>query len=199
VSARLRTALLLAAGLALLPSYVSAYRLSGASEAPTILVGDKFLVNRAAYDLRLPYANVELLRVASPRREDMVLAWLPGVPRPAIKRVAGLPGETVEVRDSRVIVNGAALPLRTLDSASFAWVPKSHRMGNTVALEDGHWIAYTPGIGRDRNTPAVRLGAQDYFLIGDNRDNSLDSRSFGPVARDQILGKVITVSRKGAP
>lgn len=185
------------AGLGILPSYLWAYSLSGASEAPTILLRDTFIVNRAAYDLRLPYSRSTLFHTGSPRRGDIVQAQLPASIGLGIKRVLGLPGETIEVRENRVIVNGRPLPVNPLDSAEFSWVPMAHRMGSTVVMEDGHWVAYTPGRSEYRNLPPVRLGPGQYFLMGDNRDNSLDSRAFGPVSRGQILGKAIAVFPTG--
>ena len=189
----LRILLPIVVGLSILPSYLWAYSLSGASEAPTILLRDTFVVNRAAYDFRLPYSRITLVHTASPRRGDMVQAQLPAGIGLAIKRVLGLPGETIEVRENHVIINGQALPAQPLDGAGFAWVPAAHHMGSTVVVEDGHWAAYTPGKSQYRNSAPVRLGPGEYFLIGDNRDYSFDSRAFGPVARERILGKIIAV------
>jgi len=189
--------LLVVAALSILPSYLWSYSLSGASEAPTILVRDTFIVNRAAYDLRLPYSHITLFHTGSPRRGDMVQAELPSGIGVAIKRVLGLPGETIEVRENRVIVNGQPLPAQPLDGASFARVPAAHRMGSTVVMEDGHWAAYTPGNSPYRNSAPVRLRPGEYFLMGDNRDNSLDSRAFGAVSRERIIGKVIAVLPTG--
>ena len=113
----------------------------------------------------------------------------------AIKRVLGLPGETIEVRENRVMIDGNPLPAQPV-TLNFA-VPPEHKMGSTVVMEDGHWIAYTPGKSEYRNSPARHLGPKEYFLMGDNRDNSLDSRSFGPVSREWIVGKVLIVIPKG--
>jgi signal peptidase I len=193
----LRTVLLVGVGLAILPSYLWPYSLRGASEAPTILLGDAFVVNRAAYDFRVPYSRITIFHVGSPRRGDIVQAYLPSPIGLGIKRVLGLPGETIEVRENRVMVNGKPLPARPLDNNAFDWVPAAHRMGSTVVMEDGHWAACTPGKSEYRNSSPVRLGPGEYFLMGDNRDNSLDSRVFGPVSRHRIIGKVIAVLPTG--
>jgi signal peptidase I len=177
--------------LLLLPSYLRAYTLSGASAAPTVVLGDVFIVNNAAYDLRLPYSHITLVHTGSIRRGDVVFVGLP-IHVAAIKRVMGLPGETIEVRENRVIVDGRTLPSQPVD-ADFAWVSPQHHMGSTVFMEDGHWCAYTPGKGESRNFAPIHLRAGEYFLMGDNRDNSLDSRAFGPVSRDKITGKMIAV------
>jgi signal peptidase I len=183
--------------LATLPSYLRLYSLAGGSEAPTLLLGDRFIVNRAAYDLRVPYSRITLFHISSPRRGDIVQARLPAQIGIGIKRVLGLPGETIEVREDGVIIDGSPLPVQLLDNSDFGWVPAAHRMGSTVATEDGHWIAYTPGKGQDRSSSPVLLGSGEYFLMGDNRDNSLDSRAFGPISREQILGKVIAIFQTG--
>lgn len=193
----LRIVLLVGVGLAILPSYLWPYTLTGASEAPTILLGDTFVVNRAAYDIRVPYSRIAIFHVGSPRRGDIVQAYLPSQIGLGIKRVLGLPGETIEVRENRVIVNGTPLPVQPLDNTAFDRVPAAHRMGSTVVMEDGHWAAYTPGKSEYRNSSPVQLGPGEYFLMGDNRDNSLDSRAFGPISRDQIIAKVIAVRPTG--
>jgi signal peptidase I len=177
--------------LLVLPSYLRAYSLTGASAAPTVVLGDKFVVNNAAYDLRLPYSHITLVHTGSIRRGDIIFADLP-IHVAAIKRVMGLPGETIEMRENRVIVDGRALPLQPVD-ADFSWVSPQHHMGSTVFMEDGHWCAFTPGKGESRNFAPIRLGSDEYFLMGDNRDNSVDSRAFGPVSRDKILGKMIAI------
>src|SRR5207249_8442100 len=107
------------------------------------------------------------------------------------KRVMGVPGETIEVRESRVIVSGRAIPTRPLNRADFNWVPEVRSMGSSVEFEDGHYITYTPGKSGFRNQPAILLGPGEYFLLGDNRDDSWDSRAFGPVSENRILGKVM--------
>ena len=178
-------------GLAILPSYLRAYKPVTPSAAPSINIGDSFLVNYAAYTLRLPYSNLRLLRTGSPRRGEMVQLLLPNSANRGIKRVMGLPGETIEFRENRVVINGRVLPLHPLNRADFNWVAEVNHIGSDVFDEDGHWISFTPGRGQCRNHAPVTLSAHEFFLVGDNRDGSLDSRIWGPIAEDQILGKVI--------
>jgi signal peptidase I len=192
-----RGAVMLLLGLAVLPSYLRAFKLSGASAAPSMVIGDSFLVNEAAYQLRLPYSHVTLLRTGSPKRGDMVLAMLPNF-GPGIKRAMGLPGETIEFRENRVLINGRVLPLEVLNRADFNWVAAVNRIGSEVFNEDGHLISFTAGEGRSRNHAPVRLGAHEFFLVGDNRDESLDSRIWGPIAEERILGKVLVTYKKAA-
>jgi signal peptidase I len=186
-----RIVLILMFGLAVLPSYLRAYKITTPSEAPSINIGDSILVNKAAYALRFPYSHVALFRTGSPKRGDMVLVLLPGSTKVAPKRVMGLPGEMIEFRENRVIVNGRMLPIEPLRRGDFSWVAPANRIGSDVFEEDGHWISFTPGHGRSRNYAAVNLAAHRYFVVGDNRDDSLDSRIWGPIEEERILGKVI--------
>jgi signal peptidase I len=181
--------------LGLAPAYLQAYSITagGISEVPTILAGDTVIVNRAAYDLRLPYSNLKLLHTGSPSRGDMVLIRNPTSGWPAPKRVIGVPGDEVEVRDNRVLVDGQPLVVKTLDRSDFAWVPESNKLGSVVQNEDGHWIAFTPDKSENRNHPLIRLEGGQYFVLGDNRDESADSRAWGPLHGDLILGKVILI------
>jgi signal peptidase I len=171
--------------------------MGGASEVPTILLGDTLIVNTAAYHLRLPYSTVTLFRTGSPKRGDMVQLRFPVREFIGFKRVMGLPGETIEVRESRVIINGQPIPVKPLNRADFSWVPEVRSMGPSVELEGDHYITYTPGKSEYRNHPPIRLATGEYFLLGDNRDDSWDSRAFGPVPENRILGKVIATLPTG--
>jgi signal peptidase I len=192
VKKHVRLVPLVIVGLSLIPAYLHAYSLSGPSDIPTVLLGDKVIVNSAAYQLKLPYSNVTLFRTALPMRGDFVLLHVPNNSRLRFgffKRIMALPGEAIEIRENRVIVNGRALPVRDLDPADFAWVPALHPMGSTVQNEGGHWITFTPGKSERRNLSPIRLLDGQYFVLGDNRDDSEDSREFGPVSGDLLLGK----------
>jgi signal peptidase I len=186
-----RILLLLAGVLAALPSYVWAYALTAPSESPTLNIGDRIIVNKASYALRLPYSGVTLFRARTPDRGDMVLVRLPNGRAVAPKRVIGLPEDTIELRENRVIVNGRELPVRPLNRVEFNWVNPSNRIGSVVAEEEGHWISFTPAAGRYRTCPPTKLHQGEYFVIGDNRDESADSRIWGPVPEGRILGKVV--------
>jgi signal peptidase I len=169
---------LAAFALALVPTCLRAYKITGVSEAPTMVLGDKILVNRAAYLL------------AEPKRDDMVALHFPDRPSFGPKRVIGIPGDTVEMIDNRVIVNGSMLPMHELNRADFDWIAPDNHIGSVVAEEAGHLIAFTPGNPYDTHAP-VHLGAGEFFLLGDNRDVSADCRIWGPVHPARFMGKVI--------
>lgn len=200
IKKHIRAVLLVSGGLSLIPAYLHAYTVVGASDIPTVLLGDKLIVNSAAYRVKLPYSSVELFRTGAPQRGDFVRLRIPNNPRLRLgffKRVIGLPRETIEIRENRVLINGRTLGLEALNPADFAWVPRSHPLGSTVASEDGHWITFTPGKSVHRNCPPLRLSAGQYFVLGDNRDDSEDCREFGPVSEDLLLGKVIAIFPTG--
>lgn len=92
------------------------------------------------------------------------------------------------------MIDGQARPTTALNRTDFAWVPKAHPMGSTVQSENGHWITSTPGKREFRNQSPLRLSEGEYFVLGDNRDDSddsEDSRQFGPVSENLLLGKVV--------
>jgi signal peptidase I len=194
----LKITFMVAIGLAVLPNYLRAFKLTTPSAAPSINIGDSFLVNKAAYNLRLPFSSATVVRTGSPKRGDMVQLTLPNHSVPVIKRVMGLPGETIEFRENRVVVNGRVLPLAPLNRADFNWVAAVNHIGSSVFNEDGHWISFTPGVGPCRNHAPVALAAREYFLVGDNRDGSLDSRIWGPIGEERILGKVVVTYKRTA-
>ncbi len=111
------------------------------------------------------------------------------------QRVIGLPGETIEFRENRVIIDGRELPLRAVALSEIDPVDPVNRIGSNFFMEDGHWISFPPGAGRDRNVSSVKIGAHEYFLSGDNRDNSAASRIWGPLSERQILGSLVHHSK----
>jgi signal peptidase I len=200
VNRNLGIALAFLAVLSLLPAYLRAYTLTGPSDIPTLLLGDKAVVSNAAYGVNLPYSKVRLFRSGSPKRGDLVLLHIlndPGLRFPFCKRVMGLPGETVEIRENQIVVDGRPVRATNLNPADFVWVPRAHPIGSSVQNEDGHWITFTPGKSELRNYPPIRLAERQYFVLGDNRDDSKDSREFGPVSEDLLLGKVIVTLATG--
>jgi signal peptidase I len=143
------------------------YVIPSGSMEPTIQIGDHVLVSKAAYDLRVPFTRVALLPLEEPRRGDVVVFHDPREPgRHLIKRLMGLPGDRLRVVDGRVAVNG-----KWLDESSGAYrvqrLPERFRPENReYRVPEGH-----------------------YFFMGDNRDNSSDSREWGFVARDALEGR----------
>jgi len=121
----------------------------------------------------------------------MVLVALPDGQGVAPKRVVGLPGDTIELRENQLVIDGQPVLEKRLNLSEFSWVPQEDKMGSAIQVENGHWITYTPGKGEHRNCPPIKLATDRYFVLGDNRDESVDSRDWGPISGASILGKVV--------
>ncbi len=160
------------AGLSLVPAYLHAYNLIGQSDIPTLLLGDKVVVNSAAYHLKMPYSNVTLFRTGLPKRGDLVLLHIlndPGLRSVFFKRIMGLPGETIEIRENRVIVKGRTIPVRPLNPADFAWVPQTHPIGSVVLSpclpQAGPSHPCTQGTSASWRVQGFLMGSSDIMMI----------------------------------
>ncbi len=177
------------------PSYIRGYRVAGPSDAPSFLVGDRILVSKVAYDIRLPYTDIVLVSHSQPRRGDMVLFRPPKDEHMVFKRVIGCPGDTVLMRGGRLEINGAPLRYERVDEKKYALVAMRNRLGALIEEETGsgppHLITHTPDTLSGAPSAAARVAEGQYYLVGDNRDHSYDSRSYGAVPRGSIFGKVI--------
>jgi signal peptidase I len=178
------------------------YRVAAASDAPTLLPGDLVLANVSAYDLTIPFTYVNLLEVSCPERGDLVVCRLPYSKPNAVyvKRVVGLPGDVVEIRNHRLLVNSTQVELTELDRSIYQEFDETGKLGQVVATErnDGrqHLVTFTPGQDAFADHGPVKVRPGHYFLLGDNRDKSRDSRHHGPVPRKDILGKVVAGPRR---
>ncbi len=180
---------------AITPQYLRAYRIHGPSDAPNYLWGDLILVNRAAYDMRFPFLNTTIARLGTPRRGDVILLRLPDTDYDVTRRIVGLPGDTVEVRDSRLVLNGQSLAYAPLREPSSGEVDSRNKIGSVVEREHGsgldHLITYTPGECGVATVAPVTLPDGHFYVLGDNRDHCTDSRRLGPIPRDWVRGRII--------
>ena len=187
--------------LALTPGWLRAYEVAGPSDAPTLAWGERVAVSHLAYGLQVPYTTREIVSWGGPDRGDMVLFHVPNKGVVGLKRVVAVPGDVVEMRDNRLRVNGREMEYEPRPAADFAALEARNDMGTVVELERSadyaHLVTYTPGESALRTTAPVRVPEGHYYLLGDNRDQSNDSRTFGVVPREHIYGKVIlTLMRK---
>ncbi len=166
------------------------------SMKPSIVEGDRIFVNKCAYALKVPFTSWRIAEWSQPRRGDVVVCFSPEDGKRLVKRIVALPGQTVELRDNVLIIDGKAAAYAPPGAAA------ANRLGpvadgRVLMLEkiDGrsHPVLFTPGIRAMRCFGPVRVPAGQYFLLGDNRDSSRDSRFFGPVARRQIVGRAPAV------
>lgn len=161
---------------------------------PTILEGDVVWVNKLAYSLRVPLTRIHLTQWAEPKRGDIVVVVSPRDGSRLVKRVVGLPGDTLAMTDNRLELNGQRLEYAPAAADYGAGLADKLRRFAFFAEEnlDGavHPVMGLAGVGAaQRAFPALRVPAGKYFLMGDSRDNSLDSREFGFAPRDAILGR----------
>ena len=168
------------------------FTIPSGSMLPSLEVGDYVLVNKFSYGVRLPVLGTEIIPVGLPRRGDVMVFRFPAQPSVNyIKRVIGLPGDRIESRGEVLSINGVEMK-RTLLSQLPAIDPWEQ-----VWREDlsGHQHTTREEIGR---APAggdwsYTVPAGHYFMMGDNRDNSNDSRFWGPVAEHLIVGKAFYI------
>ncbi|MBM4129699.1 signal peptidase I [bacterium] len=164
------------------------------SMQPTLLVGDRIVVDKLAYDVKLPFGGGVLHRRADPAAGDIVTCRSPADGKRLVKRVIGLPGDVIEMRDNRLTVNGRRVAYGPVDETALRSLVGAEAAGWRFAREElrgrPHAVAFAGG-GRRPDVPAFRVPDGQYFLLGDNRDLSADSRWFGFVARDDIAGRVI--------
>jgi signal peptidase I len=169
------------------------------SMKPTILEGDLVLVNKLAYDLKVPFTTDHLLQWGNPSRGDIVVFYSPKDGIRLVKRVIGLPGDTVELRNEILYINGAAQRYSIKDPRGFIRDIFEDR-SPIVAVEHlgscDHYVMALPGRMALRSFGLYVVPPSRYFMMGDSRDNSTDSRFIGTVARDQIVGEagVVLVS-----
>lgn len=167
--------------LAMRSSLADQYVVPTGSMEPTIHPGDRIAVNKMAYDLRTPFAGEPSLRVSEPTRGDVVVFRYPRDPAVTmVKRLVGLPGDVVRVRDGEITLNGKPVPQQE-------GVERLGQVVHGVRREPGH---PDPG-ARDEQVFVVPRDA--YFVMGDNRDNSFDGRSWGFVPRTHLRGKALRV------
>jgi signal peptidase I len=165
-----------AVGFATRASFADHYRVPTGSMEPTVRVGDHILVNKMAYGLRLPSTERYLARFGAPSRGDVVVLTADS-PTVLLKRVVAVGGDSVEVRDGHVYIDGK----RTVEPT----------------------IRLSPELGGSSGGPdfgPTRVPPDELLVLGDNRGNSLDGRSFGFVHRDKVLGHAVAVvGRDGRP
>jgi signal peptidase I len=164
---------------------------------PTILEGDLIFVNKAAYDLRFPLTLHRLAEWSEPQRGDIVICLSPTDSTRLVKRVIAIPGDTVEMRSNVLFLNGKPLAYERADQDYIGRLPEKLAGDCICALEEldqtTHPVLSIPAIRAKRDFGPVIVTEGHYFVLGDNRDLSRDSRFFGLVPRRSILGKAKAV------
>ncbi|MBK8917735.1 MAG: signal peptidase I [Betaproteobacteria bacterium] len=189
---------------------VEPFKIPSGSMIPTLLVGDFILVNKFTYGIRLPVINKKIVDINLPQRGDVMVFRYPEEPSlDYIKRVVGVPGDKVEYQNKRLTINGKPVEVKKLADYlhpervyySEQYVENmdgvEHRM-----LNDTDAPAYIPGVASFPNRENCLYNASGvvctvppghYFMVGDNRDNSRDSRYWGFVPEENIVGKAFFI------
>lgn len=162
------------------------------SMKPTILEGDLVFVNKLAYDLKIPFTLWRLAQWNNPRPTDIVVFFSPKDGTRMVKRVIAGPGDTVEMKNNMLFINGRQLDYQRSTTHGFAAEIYEDPLA-IVATEqsegDRHWVMAFPSRSALRTFPPLTVPEGKLFVMGDSRDNSLDSRYFGVVDRKQVVGK----------
>lgn len=164
---------------------------------PTIIEGDLVYVDKVAYDLRIPLTMHRIAKWSDPARGDVVICFSPDDGSRLVKRVIGLPGETLEMRRNVLFIDGKPVSYSQIDSRYEEHLPAKLKDSAVMATENleghAHAVMSIPSVRAARDFARVTVPEGSYFVMGDNRDNSRDSRFFGFVDRDVIVGKATRV------
>ena len=167
---------------------------------PTIVEGDRVVVDKNVYGWRIPFTTLRLTKGSDPRRGDIVIFASPEDGTTLIKRVVGLPGDTIEMRDERLLINNAAVEYRSAEGAvADADLPGATRAQQHAYYTENldrraHAIMLLPARAAARSFGPIKVPEGQYLVLGDSRDNSKDSRYIGLVPRDSIVGRAFGVA-----
>ncbi|MHC5073237.1 MAG: signal peptidase I [Planctomycetota bacterium] len=165
---------------------------------PTIREGDLVFVNKIAYDLRIPLTMYRLVQWADPQPGDIVICFSPDNNIRLVKRIIGLPSDTIEMKNAQLFINNRPVSYSKMDSNFSDQLTEKEQKQALLTLENlsnhPHPVMIFPSInGAKRNFQPITIPKNHYFVLGDNRDFSKDSRIFGFVERKAIVGKAKAV------
>ena len=164
------------------------FRIPSSSMMPTLLQGDFIFVKKYSYGLRLPVTEFKIVEIGEPQRGDVVVFRLPSDPSiNYIKRVVGLPGDRIVYRRHHLTINGESIALERHPDAT----PMDPRYIEQLGDRQHDILIVDPRNSRKDGEYIVREG--HYFVMGDNRDNSLDSRFIGEIPETNLVGKAVRI------
>lgn len=176
---------------------VEPFKIPTGSMMPTLLIGDFILVNKYEYGIRLPIINLKIIDNKSPKRGDIVVFRYPKDPsKPYIKRVIGLPGDRYRYHNKTLSINGKVIEqsrISTYEAQGSGKIMDGANLSSELLTEKRHDVLHL--LYRNRTSPfdegTVPKG--HYFVLGDNRDNSQDSRYWGYVPEQNLMGRAFMV------
>jgi len=167
------------------------------SMKPTIIEGDRILVDKLAYDLKVPFTTWHLAQWDNPSRGDIVAFFSPADGVRLVKRVVGVPGDRIELVNNQLLVNGQSANYSPLDPKFAGELPAAerplHQFANETVAGHSHPVMATASLRAPRTFGPIVVPEGKYFMMGDNRDNSFDSRFYGCVDRKRIVGRATSV------
>jgi signal peptidase I len=190
---RNRGFLLFLLGLGLLRTAIADWNpIPSGSMRPTLLEGDVVLVDRTAYAIKLPLTDISLARLAEPARGDVVTFTSPRDGVRLIKRIVAVPGDVVQMRDEALYINGEKAGYSRLGHGS-----EARDNGSVTSVihaterfaDREHAVQFLPELHAMRTFAPVVVPKDQYFMLGDNRDDSADSRYIGFVPRQLLIGR----------
>lgn len=153
------------------------------SMKPTIIEGDRIFVNKMAYDIRVPFSHISLAKISDPARGDIIIFDSKIFNKRLVKRVIGVPGDVVKMRKNALIINGKRIRYKEV----------ANTLSTVDKLEEILGIEYFIRINKNGSQLSsfreVEIPANFYLVLGDNRDNSADSRVIGLIPRQEIVGR----------
>ena len=169
------------------------------SMKPTILEGDRVVVNKLAYDLKVPFTTWHLAEWNNPSRGEIVTFYSPADEKLLIKRVIGVPGDVILMRNNQLFINEEPATYSRLEDDIVNQVDLYQRQSHTFFKEQhgesAHPVMLLPSPPNDFNSfGPIEIPEDQYLMLGDNRDNSRDSRRIGLITRDRITGRAHTVA-----
>lgn len=154
------------------------------SMKPTILEGDRIWVNKIAYDVKIPFTHISLSHFNEPKRGEIIVFESEIAEKRLVKRVIGLPGDTVRMKNNVIFLNGEALNYKIVKQAQDKTIVEEK------SKYSSHNIRLNPtSINRSNSFNAVTIPENLYLVLGDNRNNSADSRFIGLIPRKEIIGR----------
>jgi signal peptidase I len=168
---------------------VEPFQIPSSSMVPTLEVGDYILVNKFTYGIRLPVIRTKIVSLNEPQRGDVMVFFPPHMNDTYfIKRVVGLPGDTVTYRDKQLYINGVKVERQSVDQSE---LDPNYVVYQEILGDSAHLMQIDKMRRSANRSEVVKPG--HYFMMGDNRDNSSDSRVWGQVPEKDIVGKAFAI------
>lgn len=194
----LRTLLWSVVALVIIRSFIfESFKIPSSSMVPTLHIGDHIFVSKFDYGLSFPFTKFELIRWSAPKRGDVIVFLYPkDESLHYVKRVVGVPGDKIEFKGRHLFINGNKVAQTSVvDPKELERAFSGEELGGELYQEklDGrdHWVRFLPEeeAGFTKMKQVDVIPADSFFVVGDNRDQSYDSRSWGYVARENIKGR----------